>query len=189
MKQEDLPKVPKAEFLRTYPHQIIPFINKSIVAELYDEWDAIKLINLHNIEADEALLSGMAGGILLAVLNERFLPKLLLHEFALRCAEWALPFVDGHYVNDVEAIRVKRLWLLGKATDEEYVAAREAANSTVVKIAMEYDASVAAVQAAIEAVDVRAKLDGSIERWVAETVKAKFHELDILRNLINEWEG
>lgn len=136
MKQEDLPKVSKAEFLRTCSPQLTPsgirFIDKSIVAELYDEWDAIKLINLPNIDVH---------GILLSVLDEKFLPKLLLHEFALRCAEWALPFADGHYVHDVEAIRIKRLWLFW-----------------------------------------------SIERWVDEMVKAYFHELDILRNLIYEWE-
>ena len=51
----------------------------------------------------------------------------VLHEFALWCAEEALKLVDKPDPRSLEALRIKRLWLDGKATDEELAAARDAA--------------------------------------------------------------
>jgi len=50
-----------------------------------------------------------------------------LHEFAIWCAEQALALVDNPDERGLEALRVKRLWLDGKATDEELDVARAAA--------------------------------------------------------------
>ena len=51
----------------------------------------------------------------------------LLHEFACRCAEDALAVAKNPDARSVEAIRVKRKWLKGKATDAELDAAEDAA--------------------------------------------------------------
>ena len=50
----------------------------------------------------------------------------VLHEFACRCAEDALALVDSPDPRSVAAIRVRRAWLRGEATDEELSAARAA---------------------------------------------------------------
>ena len=55
---------------------------------------------------------------------------MLLHEFACRCAEDALALTDTPDPRSVEAIRVKRLWMAGKATDAELDAAWDAAWDT-----------------------------------------------------------
>ena len=66
-----------------------------------------------------------------------------LHEFAIRCAEEALKKVDNPDPRVLEALRVKKLWLDGKVTDEELKAARYAARS-----AAGYAARSAAIDAA-----------------------------------------
>ncbi len=50
-----------------------------------------------------------------------------LHEFAIWCAEQALALIDKPDPRSLEALKVKRLWLDGKATDEERDAAGAAA--------------------------------------------------------------
>ena len=52
-----------------------------------------------------------------------------LHEFAIWCAEEALKKVENPNPRDLEAIRVKKLWLDGKATNKELKAAMWAARS------------------------------------------------------------
>jgi len=66
-----------------------------------------------------------------AVLREELVPERVLHEFACKCAESALRRerrqgreLDVRILN---AIRVKRLWLDGKVTDEDLSAAESAA--------------------------------------------------------------
>ena len=53
-----------------------------------------------------------------------------LHEFAIWCAAQALLLVDEPDPRSLKALEVKRLWLDGKATDEELAAARAAARDT-----------------------------------------------------------
>jgi len=43
----------------------------------------------------------------------------MLHEFACRCAEDALALVESPYPMAVEVVRVKRLWMVGQASDDE----------------------------------------------------------------------
>ena len=65
------------------------------------------------------------------ILREDFIPARTLHEIAIWCWEAiAMPIWDKHYADDKrphEAVRIKRLWLDGKATNEELDAARAAA--------------------------------------------------------------
>lgn len=61
------------------------------------------------------------------VLRESWIPAPVLHEFACRCAEWALALVGGTDPRSVEAIATKRRWLRGEATDDELAAAQDAA--------------------------------------------------------------
>lgn len=61
------------------------------------------------------------------LVREEYIPERTLHEFALWCAETALnkaKVTDGRSWN---ALKVKRLWLDGKATDEELAAASDSA--------------------------------------------------------------
>jgi len=51
----------------------------------------------------------------------------VLHEFAIWCAETILSQVRDPDPRSLRAIEIKKLWLDGKATDEELKAARDAA--------------------------------------------------------------
>jgi hypothetical protein len=52
---------------------------------------------------------------------------MVLHEFAIWCAERALALADNPDERSLNVLRVKRLWLAGKATNGELSAAWEAA--------------------------------------------------------------
>ncbi|KKM67224.1 hypothetical protein LCGC14_1473240 [marine sediment metagenome] len=54
----------------------------------------------------------------------------ILHEFACRCAEDALLLIKDPDPRSIEAIRVKRLWVTGKATAGELAAAGVARDAT-----------------------------------------------------------
>jgi hypothetical protein len=62
--------------------------------------------------------------------REEIFPAKQIHELACRFAEYALSKADNPDPRSVEAIRVKRLWIAGKATDEEMRKARVAAWSS-----------------------------------------------------------
>lgn len=100
------------------------------------------------------------------VFHDEFLTNRQMHEIALWCAEEiALPIWEKYYPDDHrprDGIRVKRLWLDGKATDHElsvsseaaYAAARTAADAAdAVTIAAVYAVTIAAVYAAHAAAD------------------------------------
>jgi hypothetical protein len=91
-----------------------------------------------------------------------------LHEFACRCAEDALALVEEPDPRSLEAIRVKRLWLAGKATDSELVAAKSAAKSAAAK---------SAAWAAAEAAEwAAAKAAAEAAEWAAAKAAAKAAE-------------
>lgn len=56
------------------------------IAAIRDEWTALDVLNLPNVSAGDKLWS---------VLREEFIDAPILHEFACRCAEYALSFVDN----------------------------------------------------------------------------------------------
>lgn len=61
-----------------------------------------------------------------AVLREDLIEARVIHLFACDCAERALSRLEKPDERSVNAIKVKRLWLDGKATDDELYAARVA---------------------------------------------------------------
>ena len=167
MKQEDLPKVSKDRFLQicnfNFITRDVKIINRHALVDLYDEWDALKIINLPNISAEDRLFS---------VLHKEFLPKLLLHEFACRCAEWALSLVDAPDPRSFEVIRFKRRWMAMKATDIELGVARDTA----------LDAARAKERVVLEFAGKSNPVP------IAHLEIGCEHLLNILRDLINEWE-
>ena len=82
------------------------------------EWTALDVLRLEEVSVEDRLW---------AVLREEFVPARTLHEFACRCAEEALREAGVTDDRSWNAIRVKRLWIEGKATDTELVAAWAAA--------------------------------------------------------------
>ena len=82
--------------------------------------------------------------------------------------------IESHVGESIEAIRVKRRWMTGDATDDELRFARMAAQSAV------DETSVAAWFAARSTEGAAA--------WVAEMKAGWEHEVVMLRALIDEWE-
>lgn len=92
------------------------------------------------------------------LLKEEIIPARTLHEFAIWCAETALNRAKVTDERSWNALKVKRLWLDGKATDKELAAAmytawdaaRAAARAAAWDAAM-YAARDAALAAAMDA--------------------------------------
>jgi len=82
------------------------------------------------------------------LLREELLPAKLLHEFALWCAETAL--TRAKITDEVfwDALKVKRAWLAGKATDDELNAAWKAVLGAAWESAAEFAAEAAAWESA-----------------------------------------
>jgi len=78
---------------------------------------------------------------------------MVLHEFGIWCAERALALVDNPDARSLSALRVKRLWLAGEATNGELSAAWEASWSAAFAAARSADivAATAAAEAAAKA--------------------------------------
>ena len=97
----------------------------------------------------------------------------VLHEFALWCAEEALKLVDKPDPRSLEALRIKRLWLDGGATDEELSTARDAARAAAWDAAWDaaraaaWDARDAAWAAAWDAARAAAWADARDAAWAA----------------------
>ena len=152
------------------------------IAALRAEWTALDVLNLPNVSAGDKLWS---------VLREEFIDAPILHEFACRCAEYALSFVDNPDPRSIAAIEAKRKWLRGEITDKELDAARDAAMAAA--WAAEWDAARAAAWAAewdaAMAAAWAAEWDAAraaawAAEWDAARDAARGHELEILRTLL-----
>jgi hypothetical protein len=104
----------------------------------------------------------------------------ILHEFACCCAEDALRLVRKPDPRSVEAVRVRRLWLDGKATDEELrkalAAAWSAARAVARTAAMDAAWATAVDAAVVTAVDaaVDTTWDAAVDTaWDAAVVAAR----------------
>lgn len=153
------------------------------IAVIRDEWTALDVLNLPDVSAQDKLWS---------VLREEFIDAPILHEFACRCAEYALSFVDNPDPRSIAAIVAKRKWLRGKITDAElYVAlaaARAAARATpwaAARAVTMYATRVPARAAAMAAARAAAMDAARNATWDA----AREHEVEILRELLMETEG
>ncbi len=100
-----------------------------------EQWTALDILALNRVSAEDRLW---------AVLREEFIPAQVLHEFACRCAEWALSKLDHPDSRSIAAIQAKRDWLAGKITDRDLDAAWAAAWAAA------RDATWAAARAAAE---------------------------------------
>lgn len=138
------------------------------IAAIRNEWTALDVLNLPDVSAQDKLWS---------VLREEFIDAPILHEFACRCAEYALSFVESPDPRSIAAIEAKRKWLRGEITDVELVAARAAAWDAAHDAAM-YVAMYAARDAALYAAMAAAR--------DAASDAAREHEVEILRELLME---
>lgn len=86
------------------------------IAALRPEWTAIDVLNLPDVSEDDKLW---------AVLREEFIDAPILHEFACRCAEYALLSVtrkpNPRYASAIDA---KRKWVRGEISCEDLLSAR-----------------------------------------------------------------
>ena len=136
------------------------------IAAIRDEWTALDVLNLPDVSAADKLWS---------VLRKEFIDAPILHEFACRCAEYALSFVDNPDPRSIAAIEAKRKWLRGEITDAELYAARAAARDAA------WDAARAA---AWDAAWDAARDAARAAAWDAEWDVAWEHEVEILRELL-----
>ena len=90
----------------------------SKVASLHDEWTAYDVLALEEVSARDKLR---------LVLRKEFIDVPVLHEYACRCAEYALSLIDNPDTRSVAAIEAKRKWLRGEIDNSALDAARDAA--------------------------------------------------------------
>ena len=133
------------------------------IAAIKNEWTALDVLNLPNVSAQDKFWS---------VLREEFIEAPILHEFACRCAEYALSFVESPDPRSIAAIEAKRKWLRGEITDVELYVARVAARA-------------AARDAAWAAAQVVARTASAAARAAAQDAALE-HEIEILRELLEE---
>ena len=146
------------------------------IAAIRDEWTALDVLNLPDVSATEKLWS---------VLREKFIDAPILHEFACRCAEYALSFMDNPDPRSIAAIEAKRKWLRGEITDMELRAAWATAWDAAGDAAG--DAARDAARAAAWAVARDAAW--AVARDAADaaaSAAAMEHELEILLELLEE---
>ena len=146
------------------------------IAAIRNEWTALDVLNLPDVSAQDKLWS---------VLREEFIDAPILHEFACRCAEYALSFVASPDPRSIAAIKAKRKWLRGEITDAELAAARAAARDAAWDAASDA-AWDAAWDAAGDAAGDAAMYAARDAEMVAARVAAREHEVEILRELLEE---
>ena len=158
------------------------------IAAIRNEWTALDVLNLPDVSVEDKFWS---------VLREEFIDVPILHEFACRCAEYALSFVESPDPRSIAAIEAKRKWLRGKITDAELHAARASALDVVSSAAMD-----AAMDAAWIAASDTARAAAWGVAWAAATAAAwgaataaesnttgdaaLEHEVEMLRELLEE---
>ena len=90
------------------------------VAAMRDEWSALDVLALDGVSNGDKLW---------AVLREEFIDAPVLHEYACRCAEYALTFVREPDSRSIAAIEAKRKWLRGEISNDDLTAAWAAADA------------------------------------------------------------
>lgn len=145
------------------------------IAALRDEWTAYDVLALPDVSAKDKLW---------AVLMEEFIDAPVLHEYACRCAEYALSLIDNPDPRSVAAIEAKRKWLRGEIDDSALAAAKAAAKDAA------WDAACAAAGAAAwGAAWYAARTADRDAAWGAAWYAAWDKNLDILTQLLDETYG
>ena len=129
-----------------------------------ERWTALDILALDDVSAEDKLW---------AVLREELIDARILHEFACWCAEDALSHAEKPDERSVTAIKVKRAWLRGEASDEELAAARYAARGA---------ARYAAVDATVDAAWAAAWAAA----WTAAEVVAREQQVEHLKGMLME---
>ena len=138
------------------------------IAAIRNEWTALDVLNLPDVSAQDKLWS---------VLREEFIDAPILHEFACRCAEYALTFVREPDSRSIAAIEAKRKWLRGEISNDDLTAAWAARAAAW--------AADAAARAAADAA-ARAAADAAARAADAAWAAAREHEVEMLRELLEE---
>ena len=158
------------------------------VAAMRDEWSALDVLALDGVSTTDKLW---------AVLREEFIDAPVLHEYACRCAEYALTFVREPDSRSIAAIEAKRKWLRGEISNDDLTAAwaaawdaANAANAAARAAAWAaWDAAAWAARAAAwDAWD--AARDAAWAAWAAAVwaAAAREHEVKLLKELLREVE-
>ena len=164
------------------------------IAAMRDEWSALDVLALDGVSNEDKLW---------AVLREEFIDAPVLHEYACRCAEYALTFVREPDSRSIAAIEAKRKWLRGEISNDDLTAAQAAAWAAADAAACDaaWDAARAARAAACDAA-----CDAWAAAWAAADAAARAaacdaadaaaraaadaaaqeHEVEILRELLEE---
>ena len=151
------------------------------IAAMRDEWSALDVLALDGVSNEDKLW---------AVLREEFIDAPVLHEYACRCAEYALTFVREPDSRSIAAIEAKRKWLRGEISNDDLTAARAAA----ARAAAAWDANAAAWAA--NAARAAAARDANAAAWAAAAWAANAaanaaaweHEVKLLKELLREVE-
>ena len=163
------------------------------IAAIKNEWTALDVLALDGVSNDHKLW---------AVLREEFIDAPVLHEYACRCAEYALTFVREPDSRSIAAIEAKRKWLRGEISNDDLTAAQTAAWAAADAAAC--DAAWDAVRA-VRAAACDAACDAWAAAWAAADAAARAaadaadaaaraaadaaaleHEVEILRELLEE---
>ena len=153
------------------------------VAAMRDEWSALDVLALDGVSNTDKLW---------AVLREEFIDAPVLHEYACRCAEYALTFVREPDSRSIAAIEAKRKWLRGEISNDDLTAARAAAWDAA-RDAADAAARAAAWAAADAAARAAAWAAANAAAWTADAAwaaadAAREHEVKLLKELLREVE-
>ena len=140
------------------------------VAAMRNEWSALDVLALDGVSNEDKLW---------AVLREEFIDAPVLHEYACRCAEYALTFVREPDSRSIAAIEAKRKWLRGEISNDDLTAARAACDAAA-------DAAWTAADAAAGAAARAAANAAWTAARAAARDAAREHEVEILRELLEE---
>ena len=150
------------------------------VAAMRDEWSALDVLALDGVSNTDKLW---------AILREEFIDAPVLHEYACRCAEYALTFVREPDSRSIAAIEAKRKWLRGEISNDDLTAAWAAAWAAAC------DAANAAARAAAWAAWDAARYAARAAAWAAwdaaryaARYAARAHEVKLLKELLREVE-
>ena len=150
------------------------------VAAMRDEWSALDVLALDGVSNEDKLW---------AVLREEFIDAPVLHEYACRCAEYALTFVREPDSRSIAAIEAKRKWLRGEISNDDLTAARVAAWDAACDAA--WDVAWAAWDAWDAARDAARDAAWDAARDAADAAAcdaAWEHEVKLLKELLREVE-
>lgn len=118
-----LPTVTYEQFLKFEPcwlHDKRKSTRLKKIGSRKREWNALDVLRLEEVTIADRMW---------AVLREEFLPAHLLHEYACRCADYALSKIDNPDPRSVRAIEAKRRWLRGEISNKELITARNEARA------------------------------------------------------------